>query len=122
LERLPAGLDLDRLASETKAIRRRREHPGEIRIGDRNYARAAVLRRFRAESNGRADFIVRLGWNALHLTTPAGKPFDLIGYLHCLPPDPSPHEVNLRTPPGHDEPALALRLIVQRVRDEPLKC
>ena len=61
---------------------------------------------------------MRVGWNALHLTTPAGKPFDLIGYLQCLPADASPHEVNLRTPPDHDEPALALRLIVQRKTPE----
>ena len=32
---------------------------GEIRIGDRTSARASVLRRFRAESGGRADVIVR---------------------------------------------------------------
>jgi IS4 transposase len=61
---------------------------------------------------------VRLGWNALHLTSPAGKPFDLIGYLQCLPPDPSPHEVNLRASVGRDEPALAVRLIVQRKTPE----
>lgn len=58
------------------------------------------------------------GWNALHLTNPAGKPFDLIGYLHCLPPGSSPHEVNLRAPVGRDAPALAVRLIVQRKAPE----
>jgi hypothetical protein len=97
-----------------EALDRGAPHPGEIRIGDRNFARATVLRRFRADSGGTADFITRVGWNALHLTNPAGRPFDLIGYLQCLPPDMSPHEVNLRTPLGRDEPALALRLIVQR--------
>jgi hypothetical protein len=79
-----------------EALERGAPHPGEIRIGDRNYARASVLRRFRAQSNGKADFIVRLGWNALHLTTPAGKPFDLIGYLQCLPPDLSSATTNRR--------------------------
>src|SRR5258708_9318946 len=49
---------------------------GEIRIGDRAYARPPVLRRFLADSGGMADFIVRLGWNAMKLTTPRGKPFD----------------------------------------------
>src|SRR4051812_14594345 len=93
-------------------------HPGEIRIGDRNYARASVLQRFRAQSGGSADFIVRLGWNALQLTNPAGKPFDLIGYLQCLPTDQSPHEVNLRASLGRDEPALAVRLVVQRKTQE----
>ena len=63
-----------------EALERGAPHPGEIRIGDRNYARAPVLRRFRAQNGGSADFIVRLGWNALQLTTPAGKAFDLIGH------------------------------------------
>ena len=54
------------------------------------------------ESGGSADFIVRLGWNALQLTNPAGKPFDLIGYLQCLPTDQSPHEVNLRASLGRE--------------------
>ena len=101
-----------------EALGRGAPQPGEIRIGDRNYARAAVLRRFRADSGDTADFITRLGWNALRLTNPAGKPFDLIGYLQCLPPDLSPHEVNLLTPLGHNEPPLALRLIVQRKTPE----
>jgi len=101
-----------------EALERGRSHQGEIRIGDRNYARASVLRRFRSQSGGKADFIVRLGWNALQLTNPAGKPFDLIGYLQCLPPDLSPHEVNLRASVGRDEPALAVRLIVQRKTPE----
>ena len=61
---------------------------------------------------------MRLGWNALQLTNPAGKPFDLIGYLQCLPPDQSPHEVNLRASLGRDEPALAVRLVVQRKTQE----
>jgi len=61
---------------------------------------------------------VRLGWNALQLTTPAGKAFDLIGYLQCLPPDLNPHEVNMRASTGRNEPALAVRLIVQRKTPE----
>src|SRR3954447_23714391 len=101
-----------------EALERGAPHPGEIRIGDRNYARASVLQRFRAQSGGSADFIVRLGWNALQLTNPAGKPFDLIGYLQGLPPDQSPHEVNLRASVGRDQAALAVRLIVQRKTPE----
>src|SRR5579863_3416948 len=58
-------------------------------------------------STGTADFIVRLGWNALQLTNPAGRPFLLIGYLHCLPPGSSAHEVNLRAAVGGGAPALA---------------
>src|ERR1700761_699599 len=105
-------------AHGAEALERGAPHPGEIRIGDRNFARASVLRRFRAQSDGRADFIVRLGWNALQLANPAGKPFDLIGYLQCLPPDQNPHEVNLRASVGRDEPALAVRLVVQRKTQE----
>jgi hypothetical protein len=97
-----------------EALERGAPLAGEIRIGDRNYARATVLRRFRAQSGGTADFIVRLGWNALQLTNRAGKAFDLIGYLQCLPPGSSPHEVNLSAAVGGAEPALAVRLIVQR--------
>jgi nucleoside-diphosphate-sugar epimerase len=59
-----------------EALERGAPRPDEIRIGDRNYARASVLRRFRAQSGGTPDFIVRLGWNALQLTNPAGRPFD----------------------------------------------
>jgi Transposase DDE domain len=101
-----------------EALERGAPHPGEIRIGDRNYARASVLRRFRAQSDGTADFIVRLGWNALHLSNPAGNPFDLIGYLQCLPPDQSPHQVNPSASVGGNEPPLAFRLIVQRKTEE----
>jgi hypothetical protein len=97
-----------------EALERGAPRPGEIRIGDRNYARASVLRRFRTQSGGRADFIVRLGWNALRLATPAGRPFDLTDYLQCLPPELTPHEVTLHAAVGRDEPPLALRLIVQR--------
>jgi hypothetical protein len=102
----------DRHGSE--ALERGAPLAGEIRIGDRNDARASVLRRFRAQSGGRADFIVRLGWNALQLTDRAGQAFDLIGYLQGLPPGSSPHEVTLGAAVGGAEPALAVRLIVQR--------
>src|SRR5580704_10675915 len=101
-----------------EALARGAAQPGEIRIGDRNYARASVLRRFRAQSGGTADFIVRLGWNALQLSSPAGRPFDPIDYLQCLPPDQGPHEVNLRAAVGGNEPPLTVRLIVQRKTPE----
>jgi len=105
-------------AHGAEALERGVPHPGEIRIADRNYARAPALQRFRAQIGGNADFIVRLGWNALQLSNPAGEPFDLIGYLQCLPAGVSPHEVNLRASIGRDEPALAMRLIVRRKTPE----
>lgn len=101
-----------------EALLRGASWAGEIRIADRNYARASVLRRFRAESGGRADFIVRLGWAALPLRTRADRPFDLIGYLQALPPGSAPHEVTLRAAGGSTEPPLPVRLIVQRKTPE----
>jgi len=97
-----------------EALERGAPMAGEVRIGDRNYARVPVLKRFLAEACGKADFIVRLGWNALQLSTPRGKPFDLIGYLQRLSTGMRPHEVTLCAAAGRGEAALPLRLIVQR--------
>jgi len=91
---------------------------GEIRIGDRNYARVPVLKRFLADSGGKADFIVRAGWNALQLSTPRGKTFDLIGHLQRLPTGIRPYDVSLHASAGRGEAALPLRLIVQRKTPE----
>jgi hypothetical protein len=101
-----------------EALERGAPLAGEIRIGDRNYARVAALKRFLAEALGKADFIVRVGWNALQLITPRGKPFNLIGYLQRLPADMKPHEATLHATAGRDEAALLLRLIVQRKTPE----
>lgn len=48
-------------AQGAEALARGAPHLGEIRIADRNYARAPVLGRFCKQSGGNADFIVRLG-------------------------------------------------------------
>lgn len=101
-----------------EALERGAPVPGEIRIGDRNYARVPVLKRFLAAGGGMADFIVRVGWNAMQLATPQGKPFDLIGYLQRLPAGMQAHEVNLRAAAGAGQEALALRLIVRRKTPE----
>ncbi len=87
---------------------------GEIRIGDRNYARVPALRRFLAAADGTVDFIVRLGWNALRLSTPDGTPFDLIGYLQRLPDTMTAHQQALHAAGARGEAALAVRLIVLR--------
>ena len=101
---------------------------GEIRIGDRYFARAPRLQQFREQSAYQADFIVRVGWNAFSLTRQDGTAFDLITHLGTLPADMAAHEVMVRAklgPPKLDppklgprerqgEPALPLRLIVQR--------
>src|SRR5882724_4448168 len=91
---------------------------GEIRIGDRNYARAPVLKRFLAEACGKADFIVRAGWNAFQLTTPRGKSFDLMSHLQYLPASMKPREVEVCAPAARRETPLALRLIIQRKTPE----
>ncbi|MFL5253819.1 MAG: transposase [Rhodopila sp.] len=101
-----------------EALERGAPLAGEIRIGDRNYARVPVLKRFLADSGGKADFIVRVGWNALQLTTLRGKAFDLIGHLQRLPTGIRPHDVSLHASAGRGEAALPLRLIVQRKTPE----
>jgi hypothetical protein len=79
-----------------EALERGASIAGEIRIGDRNYARVPALKRFMAKACGKTDLIVRPGRNALQLSTPRGKSFDLIGYLQHLPSGVRPHEVILR--------------------------
>lgn len=88
--------------------------PGEVRIGDRNYARAGCLRRFRADSDQTADFIVRMSWRAFRLTRPDGTPFDLIAHLQALPQDHAPHEVMVQAAAEPGQPCLPLRLIMLR--------
>jgi hypothetical protein len=105
-------------ASGAEALDRGAPHRGEIRVADRNYARASVLRRFRAHSEGHADFIVRLGWTALRLTDQAAKPFNRIAFLGGLPVDFQPHEASVHAIVGGGEEDLPLRLIVQRKTPE----
>jgi len=97
-----------------EAIDRGAPIPGEIRIGDRNFARAASLHRFRQRSAKQADFIVRVGWNAFNLRWPDGSDFD----LGTLPADRVPHEVMVQARLGPLDPALPLRLIIQRKTPE----
>ena len=69
-----------------EAIERGAPVRGEIRIGDRNYARAPSLHRFHKRSVNRADFIVRVGWSAFSLTRQDGSDFDLITISPRCPP------------------------------------
>jgi hypothetical protein len=87
---------------------------GEIRIGDRYFARAPSLHKFRTDSAGEADFIVRLRWNGLRLSKPDASRFDLIQHLLSLPATPGPHEVNVLAEVGRFVPPLKLRLILLR--------
>ena len=88
---------------------------GEIRIGDRGFARAPALDRLRHDSAGAADFIVRLPWNGFRFRDADNKPFKLIGYLQKLPADPGPHEVVVQVAlrQRHAAP-LPMRLVILR--------
>jgi hypothetical protein len=100
-----------------EAITRGTPVAGEIRIGDRYFAKAGRLHQYRQESAEQADFLVRVGWNALSLRDQDGVAFDLIDYLGQLPPDHEPHEMTLHASLGADA-CLPLRLIVQRKTPE----
>jgi len=101
-----------------EAIDRGAPVAGEIRIGDRNYATAPSLHRFRRDSAGQADFIVRVRWRGFSLSRADGSGFDLIEHLGTLPNDMLPHEVMVRARVGPLDPPLPLRLIIQRKSPE----
>lgn len=100
-----------------EAIERGAPIAGEVRIGDRCFARAASLHRFRQQSANAADFIVRVGWNALNLSRPDGTAFDLATHLGT-PSDTARHELMVQAKVGPLSPPLPLRLIIQRKTPE----
>ena len=73
-----------------EAIDRGAPIPGEMRIGDRNYATAPSLHRFCQDSGNQADFIVRVRWGGFSLSRRDGRAFDLIDHLGTLPNDTVP--------------------------------
>jgi Transposase DDE domain len=101
-----------------EAIDRGAPVAGEIRIGDRNYATAPSLHRFRQQSADQADFIVRVRWNGFSLSRRDGRDFDLIEHLGSLPNDTVPHEAMVQAKLGPLDPPLPLRLIIQRKSPE----
>jgi hypothetical protein len=66
----------------SESLGRFRCGPGDVAITDRGYAKAADLAQAQAAG---ADFIVRMGWNAVRLRTGEGAPFDLFGALAAVP-------------------------------------
>jgi len=88
--------------------------PGEVRIGDRNFANAKALHSFLAPSRHQADFLVRAGWKAFALSHSDGSAFDLIAHLQALPQDHPPHEVAVQAKVDKTE-HLPLRLIILRL-------
>lgn len=91
---------------------------GEVRIMDRNYARAPALAAFRQQSAEQADFIVRVRWKAFALRREDGSSFSLIEHLQQLPDDNVPHEIMLQANVRPGQPRLPLRLIFLRIPPE----
>ena len=91
--------------------------PGEVRVGDRNFANAKGLHGLRVQSHDQADFIVRAGWKAFALSQADGTAFDLIAHLQALPRDHQPHEVLVRAQVDQTT-QLPLRLIILRFAPE----
>jgi hypothetical protein len=102
----------------SEAITRGSALPGEIRIGDRYFAKAGRLHQFRQESAEQADFLVRVGWHAFILLDQDGAAFNLIDHLAELPADFAPHEIMLRAELDRPGKTLPLRLIIQRKTPE----
>jgi hypothetical protein len=82
--------------------------PGQTIVQDRGFAR---VRDFAAVLAAKADFITRIGWNALVLRDAQGQRLDP---LHCVPPgdEPADHAVFIK---GLAAP---LRLVIQRIPSE----
>jgi hypothetical protein len=91
--------------------------PGEVRIGDRNFATAKALHSFLAHSRNQADFLVRAGWKAFALSGADGAAFDLIAHLRALPHDQQPHEIAVQAQVDKTT-QLPLRLIILRFSPE----
>ncbi len=90
---------------------------GEVRLGDRYFARARDLARFRQESHEEADFIVRVRWNGFRLMRASGRKFDLIKHLHGLPKRRTVHEVAVLAA-VQGKQTLPMRLIILRKTPE----
>jgi hypothetical protein len=87
----------------------------EVLIADRGYAKARELRAcLDAAGPHQRDFIVRIGWKALVLREPDGKPFSLIQHLQSVPSDAGPQERAVQAVSGtpNAPKLLPLRLIV----------
>ena len=88
---------------------------GEIRIADRGYSAAKALRRFVAAAAGpTVDYVVRLRWSSLRLSTPAGAKFDLIAHLNNLPADQEGDDVSVRIEAAGTKNPLPARVVILR--------
>jgi Transposase DDE domain len=89
---------------------------GDVALGDRGYARPRGLQHVLASG---ADFVVRVGWSSLRLTTPAGEPLDREPlYAALVPGEVTERRVvvtrHSRGPGRCSRPLFVARLIVMR--------
>jgi hypothetical protein len=97
-------------------LRRVKVAPGEIWLGDRNYAKGDGLHHVMQAG---ADFAVRISWNSLSLRTRHGRPFDLAGRLERLGKAKAAEwRAIAHTPDGKTVP---VRLLVRRKPAEAIK-
>ena len=76
------GVDLTE-GRASESLKRFNFQPGDIAMGDRIYAKARDLHQVVAAG---ADFLVRIGWNALRLRHQDGSKFDLFKALAPIKP------------------------------------
>ena len=93
---------------------------GEVALGDRGYARPKSLQHVLASG---ADFIVRVGWYSLRMTTPEGKPLDWAPiYAGLAPGEVTERQVfvtrHSKGPGRRSRPLFPARLIVMRQHAE----
>jgi len=103
-----------------EALDRGRPIAGEIRIADRGYANAQAWQRFCDAGSGQTDFIVRMRWNTVRLLDAHARPFDLIGWLQGLTPDPQTHEQQVWVQSDRGQQARSIRLIAQHKTPEAI--
>jgi hypothetical protein len=84
--------------------------PGTVVIADAGYPHPRELRQ---ALGGGGDLILRMGWAAVRLLTPAGAPFDLFGALRQVTGDNGAWAVVVDDHQS-DQPPLRLRLIAGR--------
>lgn len=98
---------------EAENLQRLVYQPGDIVLADRGYAYA---RHLRPVIDAGAHFIIRMGWNALHLSKPDGEPFDLFAVLAEQTSEEG--EVAVCLDDGSAAKPLPLRLVIRRKSDE----
>ncbi len=89
---------------------------GDLAVGDRGYAKPPGLQHVLAAG---ADFLVRVGWNSLRMTTPDGACIDLAGLHGALSPGQVIDVPVVLTRPSRgtgrlSRPLLPARLVIMR--------